>query len=113
MLSKKTKKPIDICIYDYKQCFDSLWLAECLNDLYSGGLKDDKLALLYNVNKQVKIAARTPVGKTDYKTIEKVITQGDIFGPIFCSKQVDTFGQECIGKKSIFIHIEMKSKFLL
>ena len=33
VLSSKTKKPIDIHIYDYKQCFDSLWLQKCLNDL--------------------------------------------------------------------------------
>ena len=32
VLSRKTKKPIDIQIFDYRQCFDSLWLEECLND---------------------------------------------------------------------------------
>ena len=92
VLSSKKKKPIDIQIFDYKQCFDSLWLQECLNDLYSAGLNDDKFALLYNVNSRVNIAVKTPVGKTDRQDIRNVITQGDVFGPIFCSKQVDTFG---------------------
>ena len=32
VLSSKTKKSIDIQIYDYKQCFDSLWIQECMND---------------------------------------------------------------------------------
>ena len=27
-----------------------------------------------------------------------MITQGDVFSPIFCSKQVDTIGQECLTK---------------
>ena len=36
------------------------------------------------------------MGKTERKDIHNVITQGDVFGPIFCSKQVDTFGQECL-----------------
>ena len=98
VLSSKKKKPIDIQIFDYKQCFDSLWLQECLNDLYSAGLNDDKFALLYNVNSRVNIAVKTPVGKTDRQDIRNVITQGDVFGPIFCSKQVDTFGQECLEK---------------
>jgi hypothetical protein len=48
------------------------------------------------VNSNVNIAVKTPVGKTDRNVIQNVITQGDVFGQIFCSKQVDTFGQECI-----------------
>jgi hypothetical protein len=67
-----------------------------MNDLYTAGLDDDKFALLYNVNRSVNIAVKTPVGKTERQTIKNVITQGDVFGPMFCSKQVDTFGQECL-----------------
>ena len=95
-LSSKSKKSIDIQIFDYKQCFDSLWIQECMNDFFNAGLKDDKFTLLYNINKSVKIAVRTPVGRTKRETIKDVVTQGDIFGPLLCSKQVDTFGQECL-----------------
>ena len=93
-LSVKSKKPIDIQIYDYKQCFDSLWLEECLNDMYAGGLQDDKLNLLHNANTHVNIAVRTPVGKTERGSIHNVVIQGDVFGPMLCSKQVDLFGKE-------------------
>ena len=31
VLHTKKKAPINIQIYDYKQCFDSLWLQECMN----------------------------------------------------------------------------------
>ena len=34
VLSTKKKNPIDIQIFDYKQCFDSLWLEECMNDMF-------------------------------------------------------------------------------
>ena len=98
VLSSKSNRPVDIQIYDYKQCFDSLWLQECMNDLYSAGLNDDKFALLYNVNTKVDIAVKTPVGKTGRESVKNVIAQGDVFGPMFCSKQVDTFGQECLEK---------------
>ena len=87
---------MDIQIFDYKQCFDSLWLQECLNEFYSAGVQDDTLALLYNINADVNIAIRTPVGKTTRENIHNVITQGDVFGPLLCSKQVDTFGKECL-----------------
>ena len=99
ILSKNTKQSVDIQIFDYKQCFDSLWLEECLNDFYDGGLQNDKLALLYNINRNVRVAVKTPVGKTERKNIRNVITQGDVFGPLLCSKQVDSFGQECLTEK--------------
>ena len=54
------------------------------------------MALLYSVNRNVKIAVKTPVGKTDRGTIRNVITQGDVFGPLLCSTQVDSFGKECL-----------------
>ena len=57
--------------------------------MYSGGLKDDKLNLLYNANSLVNVAIRTPVGKTESGNIENVVIQGDVFGPMLCSKQVD------------------------
>ena len=105
--STKNKKPVDILIYDYKQCFDALWLKECMNDFYEAGLKDDKFALLYNCNKNVNIAVRTPVGRTERKSISEVITQGDVIAPMFCSKQVDTFGQECLDKgKYVYFYRE-------
>ena len=69
VLSSKTKKPVDIQILDYKQCFDSLWLKECMNDFYSAGVQDDKFALLYNINSNVNIAVKTPVGKTTRESI--------------------------------------------
>ena len=96
VLSTGKKTSIDIQIFDYKQCFDSLWLQECLSDIYTNGIKDDKLALLYNINTNVKVAVKTPVGKSRRGDISNVITQGDVFGPILCSNQVDTIAKECL-----------------
>ena len=79
VISNKKKPPIDIQIFDYKQCFDTLWMEECLNDIYESGVKDDKLALLYNINNKVNIAVKTPVGKSKRENIYKAITQGDVF----------------------------------
>ena len=82
VLSRKSKKPIDIHIYDYRQCFDSLWLEESLNDFFDGGLRNDKLALLYNINRNVKVVVKTATGKTERGIIKDMITQGDIFEPL-------------------------------
>ena len=64
--------------------------------MYDSGVRDDKLALLYNINSHVNVAVKTPVGITDRKSINNVITQGDVFAPILCSNLVDTFGRECL-----------------
>ena len=37
----KLKKNVDIEILDYKQCFDSMWLEETVNDLFEAGLKNE------------------------------------------------------------------------
>ena len=90
------KKPIDIAIYDIKQCFDKLGLKETLNDLWDVGIKDDNLALLYELNKQIEIAIKTPSGLSERKPVKEIVAQGGIFGALKCSNQIDTIGRECI-----------------
>ena len=29
----------DVCVYNIRKCFDSLWLSECINNLYEVGFK--------------------------------------------------------------------------
>ena len=96
VLSRKKKIPIDLQIFDYRQCFDSLWVEDCMNDLYMGGLRDDKFALLYNINQLVRVAIKTPVGRTSRGNINSSIIQGDVFGPMFCGKHLDGIGKDSI-----------------
>ena len=64
--------------------------------MYSGGLKDNNFNVLHNANSNVKIVVKTPVGKTNQESIQNVIIQGDVFGPLLCSNTIDTFGKECL-----------------
>ena len=53
---------IDIQIYDLVQAFNALWLDDCLNDVYEAVSEencDDKLALIYEINKENKVAVNT------------------------------------------------------
>ena len=92
----KKNIPLDIIIMDYKQCFDSLWLEECTNDLFDAGITDDNLALIYKMNSRNQVAVKTPFGITERKSVEKIVFQGEVFGPLQCSVTVDTFGKECM-----------------
>ena len=43
---------IDLQIYDLVQCFDGLWLQDCMIDFFNSSKdKDDKLALMYELNR--------------------------------------------------------------
>ena len=57
-------KSIDIQILDYAQCFDSLSLEECTNDLFEYGIKNDHLNIIYEANEQNMVSIKTPFGIT-------------------------------------------------
>ena len=67
-----------------------------MNDLYEAGVTDENLAIIYQANKQINVAVKTPTGLTIREKIEKIILQGDVFGPTECCVSVDTIGQECL-----------------
>ena len=57
---------VDLQLYDIEKCFDSEWTADVMNDLYDATeVKDDKLSLMHNGNKEIFISVNTPVGKTE------------------------------------------------
>ena len=67
-VNKGESKPVDLNLYDLVQCFDSMWLDEAMNNLYDTIDKkerDDKLALIYEGNKEVEVAIKTPFGLTN------------------------------------------------
>ena len=74
--------------------FDAINLEQAANDIFDVGVDDDNLILLYKANKDVKMAINTPNGLTERQTIENVVLQGDTFGSILASVQVDSIAKE-------------------
>ena len=98
---KEGNECLDIQIYDLIQAFDSLWLEDCMNDFYDSlpvKQQDDKLALIFESNKNNLVAVNTPVGQTERVNIQRVVTQGGTFGPLECSNSIDKIGQNCFQK---------------
>ena len=77
-------KLIDIEIIDYRQCFDSMWLLESINDLHESGIQDEKLAVIHAAKKHNLVAVKTPVGLSKREAIEKIVMQGEVTGPGQC-----------------------------
>ena len=104
VLKKKNNNPIDIQIVDVRQCFDSLWPEESLNDLFQYGIQDDCLQLLYNGCSDIKIKVKTPVGLTQEAKIDLTVMQGDVWGPPACYVSVDSIGKECFQEHKYLYH---------
>ena len=100
----KKNKPVTIQIYDYEQMFDSMDLDEAVSDIFTSGMKDDSLALLYDANKNIKVRVRTPSGLGVEQTFQKLVLQGDTWGPIMAANQVDTFGKQLLEEEPSFIY---------
>ena len=92
----KKKKPVLIQIYDYSQMFDSINLQEAISDMYDAGMEDDYLALLYYANHEIFMSVKTDNGLTDRQTIKDIVLQGDTWGSLFASVQVDSIAKECV-----------------
>ena len=76
---KGTDNPCDICVYQVRKCFDTLWMSECINDLYESGLTNDKLCLLFHANKSARIAIKSSSGVSERFTIHNKVMQGTVW----------------------------------
>ena len=74
--------------------FDSIDLEEALSDIFDAGLNDDTLALIHEANKEVFMSVKTPYGLTERQVLKNIVLQGDTFGSILASVQVDSIGKE-------------------
>ena len=95
------KSCIDIQVYDLIQAFDSLWLEDCMIDMYDSlppSQHDDKLAVIYESNQNNYVAVNTSVGQTERVNIQNVVMQGGTFGPLMCSNSIDTIGKKCYNR---------------
>ena len=96
VIKSKNSKPVTLQIYDYAQMFDSIDLGQAISDIFDTGLKDENLVLLNEANKNIKMAVRTNNGLTDRQTIKDLVLQGDTWGSLLASVQVDTIGRDCL-----------------
>ena len=92
-LNNKNMKPVRLQITDYMQMFDSISLIEAINDIYDAGMKDDNLSLIYEANREIHMSVNTPGGLTERQTLKNLVLQGDTWGSILASVQVDSIGK--------------------
>ena len=84
-----------------------------MNNSYEAGIRSDKFGLLQEINNDNNVAVKTHGGLSQRKTVEKVICQGEPWGPIKCSLQVDTIGKKVFTQAYNHTNTRMKLKFQL
>ena len=92
-VKKSNTKPVVLQFYDYKQMFDSVNLKEAISDLYDYGVQDGDLQLIYKANKEIFMAVKTSGGLTNRQKITNSVLQGDTWGPMMASVQVEKIGK--------------------
>ena len=65
-----------------------------LYDTLTPDERDDKIALLFEVNNENLVAVNTPFGTTERKVVKKLVQQGGKFGPTLCSNTMDSVGKK-------------------
>ena len=92
--AKYMNKPLYIVLYDYTQCFDSLWLEDCLLSLWNIGIQNEILNLIKLMNEQCNIVLKTPAGCTEEFTVENIVQQGSVTGGILCASSTGEVASE-------------------
>ena len=92
--AKYMNGPVNVVLYDYAQCFDSLWLEDCLLSLWKLGVQSEVLNLIRELNKQANIIVKAPLGKTEEFTVTNIVQQGSVCGGVLCSAATAEVGAD-------------------
>ena len=88
--------------------FDSLWLSECINDLYDAGLDNDKLVLLHESNMHANIAVKTSSGTTGRFIIKDTVMQGTVWAGLMCTSTMDQLCKLILQNEQLFLLSKFK-----
>ena len=102
--SLKSKQSVVLQYYDYAQMFDSINLKEAVCDIFDAGLDDENLALIYKANKEINMAVKTAHGLSERVEVKDSVLQGDKFGSLMASVQVDKIGKDSIKAGHHFLY---------
>lgn len=96
--AKYLDQPLFITLYDYSQCFDSLWLSDCLVSLIKVGVEKEVVSILRTLNDTCNIVVKTPAGFTEEFQMSSIVQQGSVSGGALCVASLAEVLEEDLGK---------------
>ena len=100
------KQNIDLQFFDIKQCFDSIWLQEAINDLYDSGITSRNLNLLHEGNKSTEMCVETSFGRSERVHLQNVVMQGSVSGGTICSNQISKLCNKSHSEGNVYMYHE-------
>ena len=97
---------VDTIFTDIKQCFDSIWLEEAINDLYDSGIVCRNLNLLFEGNKVTRMCVESSVGRSERVELKKVVMQGSVTGGMICSNQLSKICNKLYKEGEVYMYNE-------
>ena len=82
--NRRLNKKTYFIFADAVKCFDNLWLQDCLIDLCDLGMREREIALIYQLNKKIKVIVDTPVGRTEAFSADNIVKQGSVCATKLC-----------------------------
>ena len=95
--SKYMNQCMYLTLYDFSQCFDSLWLQDCLLSLWDVGVRSEILNLIATLNETCNIVVKTPVGLTSEFQAKHIVQQGSVTGGALCTVSTGEITKENLG----------------
>ena len=95
---------LDVLFTDIKQCFDSIWLEEAINDLYNSGINTRNLNLLYEGNKATNMLVETKFGQSKRTKLNNIVMQGSVTGGTFCSNQLSKICNKSFEEGHVYMY---------
>ena len=89
-------KPLYLTLYDFRQCFDKIWLEDSLLSLWKVGVRDEMLKLISIMNERSVAVVKTAGGDTDSFELGPNAKQGTVLGPLLSSASI----AECCGEQN-------------
>ena len=82
--SKYLNRTLYLTFYDYRTCFDSLWLEDCMISLWNIGIDNDMFSLIFKMNESCEATVKTPYGITPPFQCPRIVKQGTVLGGSLC-----------------------------
>ena len=79
---KKTGKALIYKMFDLKKYFDSESIFDVCYELYKSNVKGKLYKLIFNLNKNIRIKVKTPVGESEPVDTGPYVGQGAVEGAV-------------------------------
>ena len=83
-----TNDTIGLQLFDCSKMFDREVLVDCMDELYKSNIKGKLYKLIFEMNRDVRIRFRTPVGESNVKEVGQTVAQGSLEGAIMSTNSV-------------------------